>query len=158
MKKILVFALAAASLFYSCGSKQEEKKAEEDAYNEYEIAGDEDSDAPASDAPASDAGSQEAASSSVKDLIAQGEALINSNDCKTCHTIENRIVGPSYNEVAAKYEFTQANISSLSEKVIAGGAGTWGDIPMTPHPNLSKADSEKMVYFILSLDGEDFKQ
>ena len=154
MKKILVFALAAASLLYSCGSKQEEKKGEGDAYNEYEIASDEDSGAPASDA----AGSQEAETSSVKDLIAQGEALINSSDCKTCHTIENRIVGPSYNEVAAKYEFTQANVSALSEKVIAGGAGTWGEIPMTPHPNVSKPDSEKMVSFILSLDGEDFKQ
>ncbi len=157
MKKIFVLALAAASLLYSCGSKQDEKKGEEDAYNEYEIASDEDADAPASDATASDAGATEDASASSKDLIAQGEALINSNDCRTCHTNENRIVGPSYNEVAAKYPFNQASVSTLSEKVIAGGSGNWGDIPMTPHPNLSKPDSEKMVHFILSLDGEEFK-
>ena len=148
MKKIFVFAFAAAFALSSCRSKQEEKKAEgEEAYDDYETADSE-----------SATETKEAEPTPINELIAQGEALLNANDCKTCHTVENKIVGPSYNEVAAKYPFTQENVAFLSEKVISGGAGNWGDIPMTAHVNLSKPDSEKMVYYILSLDGEDFKQ
>jgi cytochrome c len=139
MKKLFLFAIIAGFVFSACGSKKEEKKNEDgDAYSDYETA--------------------EPAKTSLKDLIAQGEALINASDCKTCHTVENRIVGPSYNDVAGKYSFTKENVAFLSEKVITGGAGNWGDIPMTAHVDLSKQDSEKMVYYILSLDGEDYQE
>jgi cytochrome c len=144
MKKLFVIALAAAFAFTSCGPKKEESKDESaeaakegEAYEEYETA--------------------EPAQASSTDLIAQGETLINSSDCKTCHTNENKIVGPAYKEVAAKYEFTRANISLLAGKVISGGTGVWGDLPMTAHPDLSTADAEKMVMYVLSLDGEQPK-
>ena len=42
----------------------------------------------------------------------------------------------------------------LAEKIIKGGTGNWGQIPMTPHPNISQADAEKMAMYVLSLDGE----
>jgi cytochrome c len=122
----------------SCGPKKEEAKTEEEAkedgYSDYETA--------------------EPEKASDDDLIKQGQALIESNDCKTCHHNENKLVGPPYNEVAKKYEFTKANVSLLSGKVISGGSGTWGDIPMTAHPDLSKGDAEKMAMYVLSLDGE----
>ena len=54
--------------------------------------------------------------------------------------------------------FTKENVIMLSGKVITGGAGNWGEIPMTAHVDLSQADSEKMVYYILSLDGEDYQE
>jgi cytochrome c len=137
MKKLFVVALLAGFVLNACGPKKEEAKEGGDEYSDYETA-----------QPA------EPAKASTQELIAQGEALVNASDCKTCHTVENKIVGPSYKEVAEKYDFTQANISMLAGKVLTGGAGTWGDIPMTAHPNLSQAEAEKMVVYVLSLDGE----
>lgn len=137
MKKLIVLAIAvgfSAWTLSSCGEKKEAAKEEESAYPEQETA----------------AASQD----SSGDLIAQGEALINASDCKTCHANENKIVGPAYKDVAAKYEFTKANVSMLAEKVINGGAGNWGDIPMTAHTDISKGDAEKMAMYVLSLDGE----
>jgi cytochrome c len=46
----------------------------------------------------------------------------------------------------------------LAEKIINGGFGNWGEIPMSPHPDLSKGDAEKMAMYVLSLDGEEFKE
>jgi len=121
----------------SCGSKKEETKTEESS--DYETAKPEEA-------------KPEAASSD--DLIAQGKVLVDGSDCKTCHHPTNKIVGPAHAEVAKKYEFTQANVSMLADKIIAGGSGNWGDIPMTAHSDLSKADAEKMAMYVLSLDGE----
>lgn len=90
----------------------------------------------------------------ANDPIAEGLALVNSSDCKTCHHPTNKIIGPSHTDVAKKYEFTQANVSLLADRIIAGSTGIWGDMPMNPHPDLSKADAEKMARYVLSLDGE----
>lgn len=141
MKRLFVLVLAASFVFASCGGKKEETKKEDaDAYNDYEAA--------------EPAAPKEETST---DLIAQGQALVNASDCKTCHGIDNKIVGPGYKEVATKYEFTKANVGMLAEKVLVGGAGTWGEIPMTAHPDIPKADAEKMVMYVLSLDGEQPK-
>src|SRR6478735_7279934 len=88
------------------------------------------------------------------DLIAQGEALVKASDCKTCHHPTNKIIGPSHTDVAKKYEFTEANVKMLAQKIISGGQGVWGEIPMAPHGDVSKADAEKMAMYVLSLDGE----
>jgi cytochrome c len=91
---------------------------------------------------------------SASDLIAQGESLVKASDCKTCHHVANKIIGPSHTDVAKKYEFTKANVEYLAGKIIAGGAGIWGDVPMTAHADLAQADAEKMARYVLSLDGE----
>ncbi|MFN5169465.1 MAG: c-type cytochrome [Cyclobacteriaceae bacterium] len=88
------------------------------------------------------------------DVIAQGEALVKTSDCKTCHHTVNKIIGPSHTDVAKKYEFTEANVKYLAEKIIKGGSGVWGEVVMTTHPDLSQADAEKMARYVLSLDGE----
>jgi|SRR5215217_272469 len=80
-----------------------------------------------------------------------GEGLIQKSDCLACHNATKKIVGPAYSSVAAKYEATDANIASLADKIISGGAGVWGAVPMSPHPALSKADATEMVKYILSL-------
>ena len=95
---------------------------------------------------------------SPEDLIAQGQALVESNDCKTCHHSTNKIIGPAHMDVAKKYEFTKANVEKLADKIIKGGSGVWGDIPMTAHADLSKTDAEKMAMYVLSLDGEKYKE
>ena len=81
----------------------------------------------------------------------KGLALIAASDCLTCHKVDEKIIGPTYRDVANKYENTEANVKMLAEKVIKGGSGVWGDVAMTPHPNVSQADAEQMVKYILLL-------
>ncbi|WP_417430191.1 c-type cytochrome [Halpernia sp.] len=81
----------------------------------------------------------------------EGLALIEGADCLTCHKMDTKLVGPSYKEVAAKYEPTDANMDMLADKIIAGGKGNWGEIPMSPHVGMSKETAKKMVKYILTL-------
>lgn len=81
----------------------------------------------------------------------KGLELIGSSDCITCHEIDKKKIGPAYTDVAAKYENTEAVIDTLVSKVIKGGQGNWGTIPMTPHPTLPEADAREMVKYIMSL-------
>lgn len=79
----------------------------------------------------------------------EGLALIEGADCLTCHKVDARVVGPSYQEVADKY--TEADVEMLANKIIEGGKGAWGEIPMTPHAGMSKENAKKMVEYILTL-------
>lgn len=79
----------------------------------------------------------------------EGLKLIEGTDCLTCHTIDSKLIGPSYQEVAAKY--TDADLDMLAQKIIDGGKGNWGEIPMAPHEGLSKENAKQMVKYILSL-------
>ena len=81
----------------------------------------------------------------------KGLTLIAGSDCLTCHKTSEKNIGPAYKDVAAKYENTEANIKMLAEKVIKGGSGNWGAIPMTPHPQLKQEDVEQMIKYILLL-------
>ena len=83
--------------------------------------------------------------------IAEGKALISKSDCLACHKLDVKLVGPAYADVAKKYPSTPANVTMLANKVIKGGTGVWGQIPMTPHPTLALADAKKMVKYVLSL-------
>ncbi|WP_304343903.1 c-type cytochrome [Chryseobacterium koreense] len=79
----------------------------------------------------------------------EGLALIEGADCLTCHKMDTKVVGPSYQDVANKY--TDADIDMLAQKIIDGGKGNWGEIPMTPHAGMSKETAKKMVEYILTL-------
>ncbi len=81
----------------------------------------------------------------------KGLSLIATSDCLTCHKVDEKAVGPAYREVANKYTADDATIEMLADKVISGGAGVWGQIPMSPHPALSKDDAKQMVKYILLL-------
>ncbi len=143
MKQLLLVIAMSGFFSYtmtSCGEKKEEKtETEDDGYSDYE---------------ANEPAKTETKKESSEDLIKQGQTLTDASDCKTCHHPTNRIIGPSHTEVAKKYEFTQANVTLLAGKIINGGSGVWGEIPMTPHVDLSQADAEKMAMYVLSLDGE----
>ncbi len=81
-----------------------------------------------------------------------GLALIAQSDCLTCHKVDEQLTGPSYRDVANKYASqAPAVIPQLAEKIIKGGTGVWGEVPMLPHPALSQADAETMVKYILLL-------
>lgn len=81
----------------------------------------------------------------------KGLELVAGSDCLTCHKVSSKLTGPAYREVAGKYENTDENITLLAGKIIKGGSGNWGAIPMTPHPALSEADAKQMVKYILLL-------
>ena len=84
--------------------------------------------------------------------IDAGKNLLTTSDCLTCHKIQEKAIGPAYADIAKKYPDSDANVQLLANKVISGGSGVWGQIPMTPHPSLQSDDVKKMVMYILSLD------
>ncbi len=84
----------------------------------------------------------------------KGLNLIAKSDCFTCHKLRDPSTGPAYGAVAEKYENNEANINMLAEKVIAGGQGVWGQIPMAAHPQVSKEDAIAMVKYIFLLKEE----
>jgi len=82
----------------------------------------------------------------------EGLALVAKNKCLTCHAVNETITGPPYSEIAKKYaSYPDTIIRHLAKKVITGGNGVWGEIFMTPHPDVSIEDAEKMVKYILLL-------
>jgi cytochrome c len=83
--------------------------------------------------------------------IAQGLDLVAKSDCFSCHAVSEKKVGPPYQEVAQRYQATPQVIDTLAGKIISGGSGRWGAIPMTPHPQLSKEEATAMVKYVLSL-------
>ena len=84
-------------------------------------------------------------------LLANGAKLIAGSTCGGCHKEKEKLVGPAYVAVAAKYPSNEANIAMLANKIIQGGKGNWGEVPMTPHLGLADADAREMVKYILSL-------
>jgi len=79
------------------------------------------------------------------------EALMQKDGCAACHGIDKKIVGPSYVEVAAKYKGDAGANAKLTQKVKAGGAGVWGQIPMPPNPQVPDDDIKALVSWILAL-------
>ncbi|ROH86332.1 cytochrome C [Pseudomethylobacillus aquaticus] len=80
------------------------------------------------------------------------EALAQKSGCLACHTIANKVVGPAYKDVAAKYKGDKTAEAKLIEKVKKGGSGVWGPIPMPPHsPQVKDADIKTIVQWILTL-------
>ncbi|WP_210513572.1 c-type cytochrome [Hymenobacter terricola] len=84
-------------------------------------------------------------------LLASGAKLMAASDCASCHKEKEKLVGPAYADVAQKYPSNEANISMLANKIIQGGQGSWGAVPMTPHPGVTEADAREMVKYILTL-------
>ncbi len=79
----------------------------------------------------------------------KGAALIGKSDCLGCHKEHEKLIGPAYADVAKKYN--SDDVDKLADKIIKGGAGSFGDIPMTPHPSLSVDDAREMVKYILTI-------
>lgn len=76
-------------------------------------------------------------------------------DCRTCHAVETKLIGPSMKDIALRYKGDGTAAEMLKSKVRSGGAGNWNDVtggvPMTPHPNISDEDLDKVIGYILSL-------
>jgi cytochrome c len=152
MKKVLLVLFIAAGI-YACGGGATEGDSKPVSTNEENKNSQIGADTAASattTAPAADAATTPAPAP-VAAAGKDGKALIEGSDCLTCHKIDAKLIGPAYKEVAKKYENNEKNIKLLGEKVLKGGQGVWGEIPMAGHPNLSLEDAEAMVKYILSL-------
>lgn len=127
MKKVLL-VMSAAFILYACGGGGDKP-----AEPKKEVAAAE----PAKPEPS-------AANEKVLELIAA------KNCAPTCHMIDKKVIGPAYIDVSKKYESTPENIEKLAAKVIKGGSGVWGDVPMTPN-NVTPEEAKEIVTYILSL-------
>ncbi len=78
-------------------------------------------------------------------------ALARAKGCLACHTVDKKIVGPAYKDVAAKYKGDAGALDKLAAKVKAGGKGVWGEIPMPPNAAVSDDDIKTIVKWVLSL-------
>ncbi len=76
--------------------------------------------------------------------------LAQKSNCMSCHTVDKKLVGPGYKEVAAKYKGDKTAEAKLVEKVKKGGAGVWGPIPMPANAQVSDADVKTLVKWILT--------
>jgi cytochrome c len=81
---------------------------------------------------------------------ANPEQLLQKFGCLACHAVDKKVIGPSYKEVAAKYAGDKNALDALAKKVKAGGQGVWGQIPMTPNPQVPDADLQAMLKYILA--------
>jgi cytochrome c551/c552 len=79
------------------------------------------------------------------------EAMMQKDGCAACHSVDKKIVGPSYQEVAAKYRGDKDALAKLSQKVKVGGSGAWGAVPMPPNAQVPEADIKALVSWILTL-------
>jgi cytochrome c len=78
------------------------------------------------------------------------QALATSKNCMACHAVDKKVVGPAYKEVAAKYKGDKAAADKLAAKIMKGGSGVWGAIPMPANPQVSDAEAKKLAAWILS--------
>jgi cytochrome c551/c552 len=83
--------------------------------------------------------------------IAAGQALMQKDGCGACHAVDKKIVGPAYQDVAAKYKGDAGALAKLSQKVKTGGTGVWGPVPMPPNPQVTDGDIKALVSWILTL-------
>lgn len=124
MKKIFI-VLCASAILYSCGGGDKTEKKD------------------------SKATAQPTASTNpYEDKAVE---IIGKSDCATCHKISETSTGPAWKDVAKKYENTDANVKMLAEKILKGGSGNWGSIPMTGHPNLTEEEATTLANYVLSL-------
>jgi cytochrome c len=77
--------------------------------------------------------------------------LAKQKNCFACHSVDKKIVGPAYKDVAKKYENDKDALARLSKKVREGGVGVWGQIPMPANPQVNEAESVTLVKWVLSL-------
>lgn len=80
-----------------------------------------------------------------------GLRLAQSKNCMACHQIDRKVIGPAYKDVAAKYAGQADAAARLVPKVMKGGAGVWGPVPMPANPQVSEAEARQLVQWILSL-------
>jgi cytochrome c len=79
------------------------------------------------------------------------QELAQKKNCLACHAVNQKVIGPSYKEVATKYAGQADAVAKLVPKVMKGGSGVWGAVPMPANPQVSEAEAKQLVQWILTL-------
>jgi len=77
--------------------------------------------------------------------------LAQKKNCMACHATDKKLVGPSYKDVAAKYAKDKDAVKKLSEKIIKGGSGVWGPVPMPANAQVNPAEAEQLAKWVLTI-------
>ena len=77
-------------------------------------------------------------------------ALATTKNCMACHAVDKKLVGPSYKDIATKYAGQADAVDKLASKVVKGGSGVWGPVPMPANAQINDADAKKLVTWILA--------
>ena len=128
MKKTFVM-IAAMGLFAACGGGEKEKK---------ELTPEEKTE-------------KTRAEISDNPIYQKALTIIENSDCRTCHLIDEKNIGPAWRDVANKYADSANAVEYLSHKIINGGSGVWGQVPMAAHPTMSQEDAETLAKFVILL-------
>jgi cytochrome c len=78
------------------------------------------------------------------------QALATAKNCMACHAVDKKLVGPSYKDVAAKYKADKGAVDMLAAKIIKGGSGVWGPVPMPPNAQVNEADAKKLATWVMA--------
>jgi cytochrome c len=92
-----------------------------------------------------------AAAAAVSAPAFANQELAQKKNCLACHAVDKKLVGPSYKDVAAKYAGDKAAVDKLSKKIVEGGAGVWGPVPMPANPQVNAAEAKQLATWVLSL-------
>jgi cytochrome c len=79
------------------------------------------------------------------------QALATAKNCMACHAVDKKLVGPSYKDVANKYAGQKDAVDRLAVKIMKGGSGVWGPVPMPANVQVSEAEAKKLASWVLSL-------
>ena len=77
--------------------------------------------------------------------------LAQKRNCMACHSVDKKVLGPAYKDVSAKYAGQKDAVDKLAAKVVKGGSGAWGNIPMPANPQVTDAEAKQLVQWILTL-------
>ncbi|MBX3587991.1 MAG: c-type cytochrome [Ramlibacter sp.] len=78
-------------------------------------------------------------------------ALATSKNCMACHAVDKKLVGPAYKDVAAKYAGDKGAVDKLAAKILKGGSGVWGPVPMPANAQVNEAEAKKLAAWVLTL-------
>jgi cytochrome c len=77
--------------------------------------------------------------------------LAQKKNCMACHAVDKKLIGPGYKEVAAKYAGQKDAADKLAQKIVKGGAGVWGQVPMPANPQVTDAEAKQLAAWVMSL-------
>ena len=79
------------------------------------------------------------------------QALATAKNCMACHAVDKKLVGPAYKDVAAKYAGQKDAVDKLAAKIMKGGSGVWGPVPMPANTQVNEAEAKKLAAWVLTL-------
>lgn len=79
-----------------------------------------------------------------------GAQLAAKKNCLACHQVDKKLVGPSYKSVAAKYAADKGAVDMLATKIMKGGSGVWGPVPMPANPQVSEAEAKQLATWVMT--------